>query len=98
MNFANHPAHETREEIFDLVVLSVGITPGKDTGSLSRIFKIDPDEFGFLKGYDKEISVPKNGVYTAGTAQGPMSIAEAIAAAGEAVWRIIQDSRYILMD
>jgi heterodisulfide reductase subunit A len=90
VNFVNHPLHETREEIFDLVVLSVGITPGKDIGSLSRIFKIDPDQFGFLKGYDKEISVPGNGVFTAGTIQGPMSIPEAIADAGSAIWGIIQ--------
>jgi heterodisulfide reductase subunit A len=87
VNFVNHPAHETREEIFDLVVLSVGITPGEDTGALSVIFKIDPDEFGFLK---KEMPVSKNGVFTAGAVQGAMSIPEAIADAGSAVWKIIQ--------
>jgi heterodisulfide reductase subunit A len=90
VNFVNHPKHETREEIFDLVVLSVGITPGEDIGVLSGMFKIDPDEFGFLKGEKKEMPVSRNGVFTAGTVQGPMSIPEAIAGAGSAVWKIKQ--------
>jgi len=90
VNFVNHPLHETREDIFDLVVLSVGITPGEDIGTLSRIFEVDPDEFGFLKGGGTGMPVSKNGVFTAGTVQGPMSIPDAIAAAGSAVWGIIQ--------
>ncbi len=90
VNFVNHPLHETREDIFDLVVLSVGITPGEDIGTLSRIFELDPDEFGFLKGGGTGMPVSKNGVFTAGTVQGPMSIPDAIAAAGSAVWGIIQ--------
>jgi heterodisulfide reductase subunit A len=90
VNFVNHPLHETREEIFDLVVLSVGITPGADNGVLSVMFKIDPDEFGFLNGGNKIVPVSKNGVFTAGAVRGPMSISESIAAAGSAVWGIIQ--------
>jgi len=68
----------------------VGITPGEDIGTLSRIFEVDPDEFGFLKGEHKKMPVSRNGVFTAGTVQGPMSIPEAIATAGSAVWGIIQ--------
>jgi len=90
VTFVNNPTHETMEEIFDLVVLSVGITPCEDIGTLSRMFETGPDEFGFLKTGDKEISVSKNGVFTAGTVQGPMSIPEAIAGAGSAVWKIIK--------
>jgi heterodisulfide reductase subunit A len=89
VNFVNNPTHETVEEIFDLVVLSVGITPTEDIGIISQMFKIGPDEFGFLNTDDKEISVSKNGVFTAGTIQGPMSIPETIAGAGSAVWKII---------
>ena len=90
VNFVNTPTHETMEEIFDLVVLSVGITPIEDIGTLSRMFKIGPDESGFLKTDDKGISNSKNGVFTAGTVQGPMSIPETIAGAGSAVWKIIK--------
>jgi heterodisulfide reductase subunit A2 len=71
-------------------VLSVGITPIEDIGNMSRMFKIGPDEFGFLKTDDKGISVSKNGIFTTGTVQGPMSIPETIADAGSAVWKIIQ--------
>ena len=88
VNVVNNNSHETMEEIFDLVVLSVGITPCEDIGTLSRMFETGPDEYGFLKTDDKGISVSKNGVFTAGTVQGPMSISETIAGAGSAVWRI----------
>jgi heterodisulfide reductase subunit A len=90
VNYVNNLTHETVEEIFDLVVLSVGITPCEDIGTVSRMFKIESDEFGFLKTGDKELSVSKNGVFTAGTVQGPMSIPETIAGAGSAVWKIIK--------
>jgi heterodisulfide reductase subunit A2 len=90
VNFVNHPLHETGEETFDFVVLSVGITAGADIGALSRIFKIDLDEFGFLEAGGRGMPVSKNGVFTAGTIQGPMSIPEAISAAGSAVWEVIQ--------
>ena len=33
INFCDNTTHETLEEIFDLVVLSVGITPGEDIGN-----------------------------------------------------------------
>ena len=90
VNFVNNLTHETMEELFDLVVLSVGITPMEDIGTMSRMFKIGPDEFGFLKTDGKEILVFKNGVFTAGTVQGPMSISETIAGAGSAVWKIVK--------
>jgi heterodisulfide reductase subunit A len=90
VNFVNHPLHDTRGEIYDLVVLSVGITPGEDIGALSVMFEIDPDKFGFLKGGGKGMPASENGVFTAGAVQGPMSIPESIAAAGSAVWGIIQ--------
>jgi heterodisulfide reductase subunit A len=90
VNHVDYHSHETVEEVFDLVVLSVGITPGEDIGILSRMLRTGPDEFGFFETGNKGISISKNGVFTAGTVQGPMSISETIAGAGSAVWRIIQ--------
>ncbi len=90
VNFVHHPLHETREEIFDLVVLSVGITPGGDIGNLSRIFALNTDQFGFLKSGGEKTPGSSNGVFTAGAVGGPMSIAESIAEAGSAVWNIVQ--------
>jgi heterodisulfide reductase subunit A-like polyferredoxin len=54
------------------------------------MFKINPSELGFFEIGDKNMSVSKNGVFTAGTVQGPMSIPETIAGAASAVWKIIQ--------
>ncbi|HSQ84652.1 MAG TPA: FAD-dependent oxidoreductase [Desulfobacterales bacterium] len=90
VNYVDNQSHNTLEEIFDLVVLSVGITPCENIGTMSRMFKIEPGELGFLETGDKKMSVSKNGVFTAGTVQGPMSIPETIAGAGSAVWKIIQ--------
>jgi heterodisulfide reductase subunit A len=90
VNVVNNPTHEIMEDIFDLVVLSVGITPCEDIGTMSRMFKTGADEFGFLKTGDKGISVSTDGVFAAGTIQGPMSIPETIADAGSAAWKIIK--------
>ena len=57
---------------FDLAVLSVGIMPGSDTSSLSGMFDITVDEHGFLKRTG-------DGVFLAGTAKGPSTIAGSIA-------------------
>lgn len=69
---------EPASEDFDLVVLSVGIMPGKDTGALSQVFGIPTTADGFL---DSESS-GTNGVFVAGTAAGPGSIASTMAASG----------------
>jgi heterodisulfide reductase subunit A len=90
VNYVDNQSHNTLEEIFDLVVLSVGITPCEDIGTMSRMFNMEPNESGFFETGDKNISVSKNGIFTAGTAQGPMSIPETIADAGSAVWQIIK--------
>lgn len=90
VNYVDNQSHNTLEEIFDLVVLSVGITPCENIGTMSRMFNIGSSELGFLETGDKNISVSKNGVFTAGTVQGPMSIPETIAGAGSAVWQILK--------
>ena len=90
VNFVNHPKHDTVEEIFDLVVLSVGITPCEDIQNISGLLEIEPNDTGFVKTDDKKTSTSVNGVFTAGTVQGPMSIPETVADAGSAVWKIIK--------
>ncbi len=77
--FFDTTSNESAEELFDLVVLSVGLTPGEDTKPLAELFQLEMAESGF-------INPSKDGVFVAGTAQGPMSIAESVASAGHAVW------------
>ena len=71
-------AGEPASEEFDLVVLSVGIMPGKDTAKLSEVMKVPVTEDGFLAADTGDA-----GLFVAGTAAGPGSIAATIAGAGE---------------
>lgn len=68
---------EPASEEFDLVVLSVGIMPGQDTGSLSEVFGIPTTIDGFLEGSGSD------GLFVAGTAAGPGSIASTMAGSGK---------------
>ncbi|MBF0469286.1 MAG: CoB--CoM heterodisulfide reductase iron-sulfur subunit A family protein [Desulfamplus sp.] len=83
-------------EAFDLVVLSVGIMPGKDTVKISEITGISVTQDGFLDnavsslparscscGTSSRSGSPVAGCFVAGTAGGPGSIAATIADAGK---------------
>jgi heterodisulfide reductase subunit A len=92
VNHIDNHSHKTLEEIFDLVVLSIGITPCEDIQTISGLLGIEPDDTGFVKTDDKKTLASVNGVFAAGTVQGPMSIADTIASAGSAAWKI---ARYL---
>ena len=83
--FLNPATHETLEDIFDLVVLSVGITPSQETKSLADLLHAERDESGFLSN-----STAEDGIFIAGTARGPMSLAETIADAGNTAWKTVK--------
>lgn len=78
-------------DTFDLLVLSVGITPNPDNLVLADLLGLDLDPDGFLKasGDLDATATRKNGIFVAGTAHQPKtidaSIAQAIKAAGEAM-------------
>jgi len=57
---------------FDLVVLSDGIRAGADNDRLAEVCKLNQDEYGFLRSITTD-----SGIYVAGCAKSPMSIAEA---------------------
>jgi heterodisulfide reductase subunit A len=67
------------EETFDLVVLSPALIPSPGTKELSEILGIDlgPDNF-FLEAHHKlrGVETKREGIYIAGTAQGPKDIRE----------------------
>ena len=73
------------EHIFDLVVLSVGITPGNDNSELADKLELKTELTDFLS-----TSLNQPGIFTAGTTAGPMTIEDAIASAGQAVWQVVQ--------
>ena len=88
MNVLDNTTHETLEEIFDLVVLSIGITPGKDNGELSELLHLNLTGSGFIESGDKTASATNTGIFTAGTVRSAMSIPETIASAGSAARQI----------
>ncbi len=90
INFLNNTTHETLEEIFDLVVLSIGITPGKDNGEIAELLHLNLADSGFFESGAEEASAPNTGIFTAGTISGAMSIPEAIASAGKATRQIVK--------
>jgi len=82
-------------DTFDLVVLSVGISPRKNSWDLARILGINLSENGFF-GIDSSLNSNEtnvDGIFLAGTCQGPKdipdSVAHGIAAASKAMQRII---------
>ena len=75
---------QMHDEFFDLVVLSVGITPSEDNRSMANLLQLEIGDEGFLKSLDETTAAAPKGVFAAGTACGPMSIADSIASAGQA--------------
>jgi len=73
---------ETADEIFDMVVLSIGIGPCDDMRNLSKITGINLEDTGFA------VADNSNGIFITGTAAGPMSIAESISDAGRVAWKV----------
>lgn len=72
------------EETFDLVVLSIGMLPASDNHLLSETLHMQLDNSGFFG-----INDTNRSVFSAGTARGPMSIADCIGSAGRAAWDML---------
>ncbi len=81
--YATDETHEGREEEFDLVSLSVGITPCTGAEKTLLALGIDAPQDGF-PGASRE-----PGVFLVGAATGPMSIAESVADAGRAAMGVL---------
>lgn len=74
---------ETSREPFDLLVLSVGMTPTPDHPQLAKILGLEPDQHGFF-------SQDAPGLFLAGAAVRPMDVAESIAQSGRATSQAIR--------
>lgn len=76
------------EARFDVVVLSVGLAPSDDNLPMAQLLGLTTDESGFLPpGGNDRHPVPA-GIFTAGAATGPMSIAESVSSAEKTVYDI----------
>ncbi|MGA3175145.1 MAG: FAD-dependent oxidoreductase, partial [Syntrophorhabdales bacterium] len=65
------------EEVFDYVVLAIGLRPNPALAALSRLFGFSCNQFGFVK-EEAPLKTDVEGVYACGGALEPMSIKDAI--------------------
>jgi heterodisulfide reductase subunit A len=79
-------------DTFDLVVLSVGISPGKSIWDLARILGINLADDGFFdkKGFLSSNETNVDGIFVAGACQGPRDIPDSIAHGTAAASKAIQ--------
>jgi len=78
-------SRKSREELYDVVVLSVGLLPSVETGRIAQMLNWSPDESGFLPPHDSTHHPTPEGIFAAG-AVGPMSIAESVGRAEKTAW------------
>ncbi|MBI5593995.1 MAG: CoB--CoM heterodisulfide reductase iron-sulfur subunit A family protein [Deltaproteobacteria bacterium] len=74
-----------QEAVFDMVILSIGLMPSESTRNLAAMLNIDMAGFAYAR--KTPIPLPE-GVFAAGAALEPMSIAESILSAGKAAGNI----------
>jgi len=81
---------------FDLVVLAVGLSPGEDNPALAEALGLTLTPEGFFQTLDckHRTATSQPGVFLAGTAEGPRSIAECITQAAAAAREV---HRYLLV-
>lgn len=78
------------DEEYDLAVLAVAITPGKDSDVVGGAMELQRDAVGFFAG-DNALETNLTGkdcVVVAGTATGPMDIATTVAHSKRAAWKV----------
>ena len=72
-------------EEFDLVVLSVGLTPHPAATKMAAVCDIDTDQWGFVKSPPfKMVETSREGIYTCGVFQSPKDIPETVGQASAA--------------
>jgi heterodisulfide reductase subunit A2 len=86
MRFLNEENGQAVEAEFDMVVLSVGIAPGPDNKNMAELLGIGLNEDGFAGSADSlnKTLTDNEGVFLAGTVEGPKTIAGSMAHAGQA--------------
>ena len=72
-------------EMFDLVVLSVGIRPSRSLPNLARALGIGLNEYGFVQSHAQNpVMTTREGIYVSGAAESPKDIPETVTQASGA--------------
>ena len=73
------PDDGVKEEEFDMVVLSVGLTPPAEADELARVFGIELNSHGFcMINPVNPVETTKPGIFVSGAFQGPTDIPESV--------------------
>ena len=84
LTYVDEDGHIRLEE-FDMVVLSVGLTPHPAAAKLAAVCGIDTDQWGFVKNPPfKMVETSREGIYTCGVFQSPKDIPETVGQASAA--------------
>lgn len=74
-----------RQEEFDMVVLSIGLTPSKSSKQLVNIAKVEMDDLGFVKTkIDSPVETTRPGIFVSGAMKAPKDIPDTVADASGA--------------
>jgi heterodisulfide reductase subunit A len=74
-----------KQEEFDMVVLSIGLTPSESSKQLAEIADIEMDDMGFVKTkIDSPLETNRPGIFVSGAIQGPKDIPDTVADASGA--------------
>jgi len=80
------PEGRVKEEEFDLIVLSVGLTPSRGAKELATSLGLQLDSYGFCRTEEfSPLHTSRPGIYVCGAFQGPKDIPETVAQASGAV-------------
>jgi heterodisulfide reductase subunit A len=85
MRFIDSVSGEIVEEGFDLVVLSIGMTPRQDAEKIADLLQIPKNEEGFYRSPPKD-----SGIFLSGACKGPRDIASSIIDTKSTAQKIIQ--------
>lgn len=89
---------KVRREHYDMIVLSVGLSPPENVEKLSSVFGIELNEFNFAKtSVMKPIETSRPGIYVIGAFQGPKDIPESVmqaSAGAAAVSEVLKEGRF----
>ncbi|HSO20465.1 MAG TPA: FAD-dependent oxidoreductase [Desulfosarcina sp.] len=81
--------HESRQAGVDVVILSVGLVPPADNRRLAGLLGVTTAENGFMPSREGDGGIPP-GIFFAGSALGPMSIAESIGSAEKTAFDMLR--------
>ena len=87
--------HESLQDAYDLVILSVGLLPCADSQRLADMLGVSTTQDGFMPPHGSADDDVSPGIFFAGSVMGPMTIAESVGSAEKAAFDV---ARYLELE